>query len=84
MIISRRGILRGLFAAPAIIAADRLMPVRAWARDPAFEVMWNFAEGIYWPTLPMGPLESLESFGLNRVVLQSGDILRVQQTLTLT
>jgi hypothetical protein len=30
MITSRRSLLKGLFAAPAIIAADRLMPVKAW------------------------------------------------------
>ena len=29
MLIQRRNLLRGLFAAPAIIAIDRLMPVRA-------------------------------------------------------
>lgn len=29
MIISRRGILRSLLAAPAVIAASRLMPVKA-------------------------------------------------------
>jgi hypothetical protein len=29
MIVSRRGILRSLFATPALIAIDRLMPVRA-------------------------------------------------------
>lgn len=30
MIITRRGLLGGLLAAPAIVAADRLMPVRLW------------------------------------------------------
>jgi hypothetical protein len=31
MILTRRNLLRGLVAAPAIIAIDRLMPVKAWA-----------------------------------------------------
>jgi hypothetical protein len=28
--LSRRSLLRGLFAAPAIVAADRIMPVKLW------------------------------------------------------
>lgn len=31
MLLTRRNVLRSLFAAPAIIAAERLMPVRALA-----------------------------------------------------
>lgn len=31
-IITRRNILRGMFAAPAIIAIDNLMPVKAYAK----------------------------------------------------
>ena len=31
MLVSRRGILRGLFAAPAIVAASSLMPIRGAA-----------------------------------------------------
>ena len=33
MLITRRSLLRGLVAAPAIIAIDRLMPVKVW-EDP--------------------------------------------------
>jgi hypothetical protein len=33
MLVSRRGIIRGLFAAPAIIAADRLMPIKPFAEE---------------------------------------------------
>lgn len=36
-ILTRRNILRGMFAAPAIIAIDNLMPVKAYSfvsRDP--------------------------------------------------
>lgn len=32
--ISRRLLLRGLFATPALIAIERLMPVRALAQEP--------------------------------------------------
>lgn len=31
-ILTRRNILRGMFAAPAIIAIDNLMPVKAYAK----------------------------------------------------
>lgn len=33
-IITRRGLLTGMFAAPAIIAIDRLMPVKLWKPNP--------------------------------------------------
>ena len=43
MIISRRGILRSLLAAPAIIAVDRLMPVK-WF-DPRRTIALDFSVG---------------------------------------
>jgi hypothetical protein len=30
MIVSRRGILRSILSAPAIVAVDRIMPVKLW------------------------------------------------------
>ena len=41
-ILTRRNILRGMFAAPAIIAIDRLMPVKAYASiiKPDPNVVW--------------------------------------------
>jgi hypothetical protein len=34
--LSRRSLLRGLFAAPAIVAAGSIMPVRLWKDEDAF------------------------------------------------
>lgn len=55
MIITRRNALRGLFAAPAIIAIDRLMPVKAYAAiiKPNPNVLWyngkvTFDEAFYY------------------------------------
>jgi hypothetical protein len=45
MIVSRRGLIKGLFAAPAIIAAERLMPVRLWKPD---DFVLQFADCITW------------------------------------
>ncbi len=46
MLITRRSLLRGLFAAPAIIAVDRLMPVKS------FPVIWKMVGRRY--RLPNG------------------------------
>jgi hypothetical protein len=41
VIISRRSLIKGIFAAPAIIAAERLMPVRLWKPEPPTILFWR-------------------------------------------
>lgn len=59
-ILTRRNILRGMFAAPAIIAIDNLMPVKAYSfinPDPNV-VLYKGIQGIdsafvYCPYIPL-------------------------------
>lgn len=47
-ILTRRNVLRGMFAAPAIIAIDNLMPVKAYAfvnRDP--NIVWYKGKTVF-------------------------------------
>lgn len=63
--LSRRGFLSGLFAAPAIIALDRLMPVKALAflRSPTVlfvdSALPRGASGLVFPTLAAAIRDSI-------------------------
>ena len=58
ILLTRRNLLRGLFAAPAIIAIDRLMPVRALLPETVtvatvadlrkwYSVRYEFVNGVW-------------------------------------
>lgn len=51
IITSRRKLLTGLFAAPAIIAYDRLMPVKLWVPPAPKKVSVMLTPGVYVWTL---------------------------------
>jgi hypothetical protein len=40
-ILTRRSLLGGLFAAPAVVKAASLMPVKLWVDDPFSELVIN-------------------------------------------
>ena len=57
-ILTRRNILRGMFAAPAIIAIDNLMPVKAYAsliKPVSYKVKITHDESFFY--CPYMPLE---------------------------
>lgn len=68
-LVSRRSVLRGLFAAPAIIAIDRLMPVRALAaiapRAPATLLVGDW--GAEWRSAGQFLYASIAGAAINSV-----------------
>jgi hypothetical protein len=58
--LSRRSLLRGLFAAPAIVAVGNIMPVRLFKAEPAVEkLIWstNVPPGIVGTELDDDPIQ---------------------------
>lgn len=55
MNINRRALLRGLFAAPAVITIERLMPVKGWSDEPflGHKFLSIVGDGVHddWPGL---------------------------------
>ncbi len=37
--LTRRSLLRGLFAAPAVVAVQNIMPVKLWVPPPALPLL---------------------------------------------